>query len=606
MSANGRPQVGLELVASRGRQRALVGLVAFAALAALLWWRPWREEAPQPREPATRAQPQAAEPRRRRAPPQRRSPRTEPAAADLGNASPGELTCHFGDVWSLENGRVQKREECGARLCRDGSCAPVDAQPCREPLQGRCERDVVHLCIAGRTHRIDCSAQGLTCAMGDEGAECVPEIPRGERCTGATRCEGDVLVRCEQGRRVATDCAAERASCGVLPGERSASCVRVATEGPDCGPCGCPTEPGARETRCDGRDDDGDGLVDEGIFCGPVPVLAFVVRGADGQTSHAPEDIEQEVARLNEIFTSMGETAPTFELAELAFVDDGALLSASTDELSRLAVDPRVHPAHPEFYLPLVFTDALEAEGGVPRAGASTLPNGTCGGVHWGRSPEVGVILVAKGRAPTTVAHEVGHFLGLCHTHETRADAPVLAMDVGGQLAACTTPCRNDGDGVCDTPFDPGPETCGYDAECRTVCRTQDEPETSNLMSYYTECRREFSPDQLALMQHTLALRRGWHRCVRGACPCPIGGAGCPAGMSCRPLEQGGAVCGLDGPRAPGADCEATSDCSQGGQCVRELASGHQRCARPCVDSVPGCRCTPFGDTLSLCAEDVE
>jgi hypothetical protein len=590
---------------SRNRQLALVAL---AALVALLVWRLGRSEEREtrrPRQAATEEPSPAAE-----APRGAKAPRKQPSPNSPGDSDtvPASLACHQGDVWIVAaNTPIQKRAECGDQRCRDGACEQPDAQPCREPLEGRCDGSIVKLCMAGRALRIDCASQGLRCAMGDEGAECVPEVPRGERCEGAARCEGDVLVRCEAGRRVLNDCSAERASCGLIPGEREVGCVRIARPGGDCGPCGCPPDPSHQEARCDGRDDDADGLVDEGLACGPVPVIAFVARGGGGETSHAPEDIDAELARANALFTPEGEyTTLSFELDSLVWLDDPALLSVSSGELSALAADSRLHPSRPGFYVPLLFTDELTGEGGVPRAGVSTLPNGSCGGVHWGSSPAVGLLAVAKSRAPTTVAHELGHFLGLCHTHETRADAPVIAADVGGSLAACGTACSHEGDGICDTPFDPGPEACSYDNACRTLCSTRDDPDPENLMSYYTECRRVFSPDQMALMEHTLALRRGWHACLHGACPCQLGTASCPAGMSCRPLEDGRAACGLDGPRAPGADCDATSDCSQGGQCVRDLDSGQQRCARACLDSTPGCRCTPFGERLNLCAEDLE
>lgn len=519
-------------------------------------------------------------------------------------------------MWSVDScGELEvKQAECGPRACRDGACEPPDPTPCREPVEGRCDGTKVKLCQAGRSQTIDCAARGLTCVMTPEGADCAEEVPRHLRCSGPPRCEGDVLVTCEAGRKVLTDCEAERAICGKLPDSNRLGCVRVVPSTEDaCGPCGCGPIAGATESTCDGRDDDGDGYIDEALDCGPVPVVAFIVTDAAGNTSHAQEDVEEELARANALFAASIKDAPIrLELDELIWLADDRLRELSDDEFMALAQDPRVHPIRDEFYVPIVFTDILLSEGNVPKVGVSTLPNGTCGGVHFGKSPDVGLVAVAKARAPTTVAHELGHFLGLCHTHETRARAVALVSEQAGSgtLVACSPACNADGDGICDTPHDPGPEECTYDAECLASCRHGDEPETRNLMSYYTACRVSFTPEQARLMQHTLALRRGWHRCLGGVCPCRLGVADdCPSDMSCRPVTLAGeltARCTFDGPKAPGSDCDNTSECGKSALCLEDPSGGLRRCARTCQRSYPGCECVQANEHLSICLEDMQ
>jgi hypothetical protein len=127
-------------------------------------------------------------------------------------------------------------------------------------------------------------------------------------------------------------------------------------------------------------------------------------------------------------------------------------------------------------------------------------------------------------------------------------------------------------------------------------------------MSYYAACRARFSREQVELMQHTAALRRGWERCLGERCPCQLGVSGCPLGMTCRPtlLATGerAARCNLDGSRAAGADCRSVADCGQGAICMREQESARQRCVRACSASSPGCACTPVESDLSICIED--
>jgi hypothetical protein len=222
----------------------------------------------------------------------------------------------------------------------------------------------------------------------------------------------------------------------------------------------------------------------------------------------------------------------------------------------------------------------------------------------------VGLLVVAKARYTTTVAHELGHFLGLCHTHERQEAEPFVAYPnpQTGKLQTCDQLCLGQGDGVCDTPFDPGPELCSYGPDCRTSCGVDAAPDPKNLMGYYASCRSAFTPEQMRLMQHTLALRRGWQRCLAAACTCQLGGGECPTGMSCRLGSlRGESVtrCALDGPRAPGSDCRDSADCGQGGLCLIEQGSGAQRCARPCLASAAGCACTKVADDLSVCIQDV-
>ena len=595
-------------------------LLAAAVLAlALLWWgaRTGRVSAPRQRSQRTTT---AAAPRPAVAPKNDRLPEAPVDDVDEEpdeDCLPGALEqCHMGDLWSLDScGKPEEKlEECEARSCRDGGCEPAPTEPCEEPPEGRCVGDTVRLCELGKLRVIDCGRRGLRCGQGEEGAECKPEVPRTARCQGPTRCDGDVLTRCEDGQVTRIDCGALRARCVQLPGGAAPSCVEVRSPEPlmaqGCGPCGCPPATVGEET-CDGRDEDGDGLLDDEIACGAVPVIAFVVTDASGYRSHADADVEEELARASAAFArSDVEGAPSFVLDSVVPIAVPSLLELDQRELDQLADDPLVHPVRDRFYVPMVFTDRV-ITGETPKSGVATLPNGTCGGIQEGQGPDVGLVAVAKARYPTTVTHELGHFLGLCHTHDRQESTAVLAtLDPStGSIARCGPICRGEGDGICDTPSDPGPELCDHDDSCRTACRIHAAPDPHNLMSYYAACRDRFTAEQLRLVQHTLALRRGWHRCAGGVCACELGDASCPVGMTCRPIVlQTGAQatrCALDGPRAPGADCRANEDCSRGAVCLSDRTRGVRRCVRPCREPLPDCTCTEAGEALSVCIEDL-
>jgi Pregnancy-associated plasma protein-A len=242
-----------------------------------------------------------------------------------------------------------------------------------------------------------------------------------------------------------------------------------------------------------------------------------------------------------------------------------------------------------------------------PKAGVSTLPNSRCGGIRISDqpSPPSGLIVVTEARQPETLAHEMGHYLGLCHTFEQVARFAV-------QNTSGVSDCERTGDGICDTPVDPGIPACfrtGF--SCELECHAGEHPDASNIMSYYIGCRRALTQEQLAEAARNLALRRGWFRCLDPRdCPCdPTLKTACPLEMSCHPAgsasNESGFACELDGSGEPGTFCKAASQCSARALCVGGSTAGSAgRCVRPC-DGEPGCTCMDVGLGLRACAEDL-
>ncbi|KAB7732771.1 hypothetical protein F5984_02130 [Rudanella paleaurantiibacter] len=93
-----------------------------------------------------------------------------------------------------------------------------------------------------------------------------------------------------------------------------------------------------------------------------------------------------------------------------------------------------------------------------------------------------------------TLAHEMGHYLNLYHTHETAKGKELVTRGSG---ANCTTA----GDLVCDTPADPccyfyNVSTCTYTGTAVDTQANSYTPLVSNIMSYYGGCRTQFTPGQ--------------------------------------------------------------------------------------------------------------
>ncbi len=526
-------------------------------------------------------------------------------------ASHFRARCDSGDVYSFDScgNRENKLEECGGRLCNGDQCETLVASGCQGPPEGVCVGNRVELCLEGKPWSVDCAAKGMRCATGVEGAACAPIVPEALRCKeGAAHCDGNTLWRCVEGQIRKLDCGKALSQC-VSIGDAGALCMRprVAVVSA-CGPCGCASSGIGEEQVCDGRDDDGDGLIDDGLDCGPISLVAFRVTSAAGGGQTEPA-IREEVAQLNRIFAaSQLPGALQFRLDDVIEVPQSELMSVEEDVFKKLASDPLLHPEREGFYVPILFTDKILATGDVPKPGMSTLPNATCGGVQQGWGPEVGLVAVGAARYPTTLAHELGHFFGLCHTHDTHS-APVLGYaDAQNTAQACQPVCSRFGDGICDTPLDPGPGQCGYDQICHVACANGATPDAFNLMSYYADCRETFSAEQMALMQHSAALRRGWTRCYGDNCACRLTGeADCPAGMGCRPrIDVANAGrCTLEGQREPREECHNMNDCRGNALCVRLGGAQTSHCARSCAADSPDCECMATKEGLRICEQDL-
>jgi len=545
--------------------------------------------------------------------------------------------CVGDEVWRTDacGEPAQRIEDCGAGRCAAGTCLRAVAV---DPFVGTCVGvsdlgscvgDVVHTCLGGQVVEVDCAASDERCVLTGEGALC--RSATDEDCDPlrfSPRCSGQTLTRCVDGQIQGTDCLALGAVCEGDRGPAPASCrvrgARPASTEADCGPCGCPAE--ASDEVCNGEDDDLDGYVDEAVSCSPVDVVAFLLTEG-GELAHDRAAVEAELERVNATFAARPEQMASdegggplrFRLADVVELPSSRWSGEVSDAaFFEMAADPVTHPPRESFYVPVVFADGF-AVGEVPKSGASTLPHDTCGGVRRGPGQlPVGIIVVGRRRAPTTLAHELGHFLGLCHTHE--GDPPVgesPALSEEGE--ACVEPCQRLGDGMCDTPDDPGPPVCIADPTCSTSCSDGSDPDPGNVMGYYPWCRTGFSTEQLRQIRRGLAHRRAWHRCRDAGCTCDPTRGDCPQGMGCYPFDAvpGSGIdevagvgpkwrCALDGQTALGGPCERHRDCSAGTVCAS--VEGRRRCGRPCRPGALGCDCLPGPDAdgLGICREDVD
>lgn len=137
----------------------------------------------------------------------------------------------------------------------------------------------------------------------------------------------------------------------------------------------------------------------------------------------------------------------------------------------------------------------------------STSNNNICGYTHM---PGSGLdrIFMAKGCSGngSTLAHEIGHYLSLMHTH---------GFSSGSNELVDGSNCDEEGDLLCDTPADPKltglvNSDCEYTGNLLDPSGQPYNPDVDNIMSYSPSyCRSHFTQEQIDQMVFSLQQNHG-------------------------------------------------------------------------------------------------
>ncbi len=446
---------------------------------------------------------------------------------------------------------------------------------------GRCDGELLRYCYDGVPQAVDCAALGQHCAVDDSGgANCVRTQ---RRCTvsAAGECVGkNVLAHCDGELLRLTRCDPGRCELGA---DKRAHCVHkrvvpVRLVGA-CRGCDCPEGPEGDEV-CDGYDNNRDGTVDEGVTCLTIDVVAFVLDDENGRPVEANDRVVGDLDRANRALSEPGhDTGLRLSLREIRRISRPGWLDATGATLRDAQNDPEIAGVGQPFYVPVVYTRRLKV-GQKRVAGIGALPDNSCADVRFpGAGDGSGAVLLVPDRSETTFAHELGHFFGLCHTHMD-ALRPQLSESVvrtGSDDEPLVCPiCARSGDGICDTPRDPGANGgCVLDeTSCSVSCPSGDTPEAANLMSYYQPCRRWFSAEQTLYLRRNLWRRLRWRECLLDStrCSCTVPAAEAPGRCDSASTRM---RCQLDPGQSAGL-CEPAGSGGQGDRCAdsRECDTG--------------------------------
>jgi hypothetical protein len=227
-------------------------------------------------------------------------------------------------------------------------------------------------------------------------------------------------------------------------------------------------------------------------FSGPtqidwIPLTIHVVRQGDGSGGAAQSVIDLMITNCNDIWA----------VAAMQFYQSGPTRFIDDDEL---------------YASPLPLDYVPDTEGHVPgtiniylvplidACGVASYP--------WFDFQRI-IIWNTCATSPSVLAHEVGHYFALFHTHDTfyGVECPDGSNgDVAGDL-------------LLDTPADPNllgrvaPQTCAYTASVPVPAGCDGDvpyaPDPSNVMSYApAHCRTYLSPQQIGVARYTLEIHR--------------------------------------------------------------------------------------------------
>ncbi len=223
------------------------------------------------------------------------------------------------------------------------------------------------------------------------------------------------------------------------------------------------------------------GLGDKGLSSlVTVPIKAHIIRLSNGTGGLSEVTLNAAIATMNTIYQPIN--LQFYLCSGVHYIDNDNLYNCDID-IDQAQLDwNNVNDA-----VNIYFVGQLTASGSQLN-GLSSFPSTS--------TAENRIIMynAAVGNGET-LSHEMGHYWNLYHTHEDKAGGyELVTRGAGGN-------CTTTGDRVCDTPADPccyfyNSSTCTYNGTAVDASGATYSPMINNLMSYYTNCRSQFTTGQ--------------------------------------------------------------------------------------------------------------
>jgi len=228
-----------------------------------------------------------------------------------------------------------------------------------------------------------------------------------------------------------------------------------------------------------------------------LPVVMVVVRDDDGNVPYYYQEEWRNWVFSKTNHYLMESVNARLYLADLRYIDSTAIYNTTENSNSVLVED---------VYGPFCDTNATNIVL-APGNGSSfaLFPNNTLTPQAFMKINYIGI--QHDGETPE---HELGHFLGLRHTHQGTefGNDYVSAEHVprSGNNSNCSDTTK--GDGLCDTPADPCVGFgCSSNSDTLDIFGNPYAADTTNIMGYWITYRDHFTADQDSVMADGLAYR---------------------------------------------------------------------------------------------------
>jgi hypothetical protein len=223
-----------------------------------------------------------------------------------------------------------------------------------------------------------------------------------------------------------------------------------------------------------------------------LTITFFVIKDSNGQPDVTSTEINTAVTNLNQYLTPI---ALSFKIDNISYINnyqlDTIFMGQNEIQLEKTYFKKNVI----NVYLVAGLYDQSQ--------------NDVCGYTYMPPSNNGSIFIKKSCLLGSNLAHQVGHFFNLYHTHETI---------LGAELVARPGNCKTAGDRCCDTDADPNIEglintNCNYTGTAKDSNKTFYMPSTKNLMSFSNDmCRCSLSNTQYLRIIYALNHFRAYLR----------------------------------------------------------------------------------------------
>ncbi|MFH6769602.1 zinc-dependent metalloprotease [Gaetbulibacter aquiaggeris] len=214
-----------------------------------------------------------------------------------------------------------------------------------------------------------------------------------------------------------------------------------------------------------------------------IPIKAHIIRSSNGDGGMDTSELENAITILNNTF---GNAFMEFFLCNgINYINNDSFYHFKSNQEQSLVDANNVSGV-----INIYFTETIE----------NASNEYVCGYTYNKKNYDVIVMQNGCAGNDSSLAHELGHYFSLIHTHGADNTCMTKEMVNGNN-------CSSDGDQICDTPADPKLTIENVNNFCRYIGTETDSngehytPDTKNIMSYSMKgCRSHFSEQQLARM----------------------------------------------------------------------------------------------------------